>query len=214
MAGPVQMLITDFWSQLQKLEAGIKSLQSELNADRTQLMQLWDQTKTDPDRTRAAANQALLTPQIHHNSELRVMYQDIANKFNQTVQAASDALKTAGYSTPQLGGLGLVIAVAPLAAVTLLGLAFAALAIAVVLTQAQRTATAAIAKVMTDPTLTVEQKKSLLAAGADAQKKAGDATGHPLLPDLGPLVPILGLVALILLGPQLLKMVPGRRAAA
>jgi hypothetical protein len=87
-----------------------------------------------------------------------------------------------------------------------LGVAFAIYETVRLQTDAQRRATTALLTILNDPNTTPEQK------AAAAQALAKTATKKP--PNLfGDMVPILALVALIVLGPQLLRSFGPRRAA-
>lgn len=211
MAGVVQMGVNEFWAQLQKLRGLSKRVKADLDADRSELMQLWARTRSDPNRVRAAQNQKLLTPLTHQNSKLRLKYRDLTSMFNRAVEKARTALKAAGYTTPGLSGLGVVVAVAPVAAVVILLAAFAVYQTIAVLTGAQRSHTRAVAQVMTDPRTTPEEKIALAKAMEQENRTAARATA-PGGFDFGQIVPILGLVALIILGPQLLRAFQGRGA--
>lgn len=203
MAGVVQMSVDAFWGQLQRLKDRCRAVQADLNIDKTTLTRLWSQTKTDPDPTRRAANQALLTPVIHNNSILRMRMVDVVAKFNAVVAAASGVLKKAGYTPPTLQVVPAVVLV-PVVAVTLLGVAIAAVAVVELATRGQRNMTAAIAQVMTDPHLTAAERERLL---AEAQHAADAAKPPDPFGDLSKvLVPALGLVALIVVAPSLLSM--------
>jgi hypothetical protein len=146
-----------------------------------------------------------LDPLVHRNSQLRLQYQSLVGKFKEAVAGASALLKKAGLTTPTLSGLG----VAPL---VIVGVALIALAAAFTLyetvrvaTDAQRRSTAEMSRIIEDPNATPEQKKAALDA---LQKGAG-------MPSIfGELTPILGIVAVIVIGPSLLRMFQNRRAAA
>jgi hypothetical protein len=205
MANVVQMGVDAFWAQLSKLETAAKRVRADLDADKAQLQAAYAATKTDPDPRRRTVSQAALQPLIHNNSVLRLRYRDLAAKFNQAMAGAAAALKSAGLTTPpQLGAVPVLV---PVVAVTALGVAFAIYQTVRLQTDAQRRATTAMLAIINDPNTTPEEKA--IAAAALAKT----ATTRP--PNLfGDLVPILGLVAVILLGPQLLRSFGTRRAAA
>lgn len=208
MAGPVQWTIDQLWSGLQQIRNGFNTVSADLKADQAELTRLWSATKKDGNAVRRAANQALLKPQIHRNSVLRLSWlAPVRDKYNQAVQLASNALRSAGYSTPNLSGLGFVFAIAPAAAVVLVVAALAILGTVAMLTQSQRTNTANIARIIGDPSTTAEQKAALLRA----LKEANDSLPPPPGLDFGALAWGLAAVAAIVIVPKLL---PARRAAA
>lgn len=214
MANVVQWSIDEFWSQLQNLKSMLDSAKTDLLADKQQLQSLWTATTKNTDATQRAQDQKLLTPLIHQNSVLRLSYlQPLTDQFNQAVKLGSDALASAGYTTPTLNSLGFVIALAPLAAVTIIVAALAVAAAMIAMTQAQRNHTATVAGIVNNQKLSPQQQTDLLNAIANDNKTAAGATKPPALFDVSGLVPILGLVAVIMLGPQLLKMVPKRGTA-
>lgn len=205
MADAVQWTIDQLWAGLQKIEDGFNSITASLAADKAQLTALWSQTKADASPSRAAANQALLQPLIHQNSVLRINYaQPLKDKYNQAVELASNALKSAGYSTPTLSGMGDLV-IAPLAAVTIVVAALALLATVIVLTQAQRQNTANVAKIIGDPSTTPAQKQALL----DAINKANKSLPPPGGLDFGWIPWAIGGVLGIMLLP---KLIPSRRS--
>lgn len=208
MANIVQMGIDSFWSQLQRLENLAKPLAADLEADRLALQSAYSEARRASDPAVAALHQKLLQPQIHRNSTLRLQFRDLVSKFNQAVNGASAVLKRAGFSTPQLSGLGAAVIIVPVVAVAALLAAFAIYETVRTATDAQRRATTELIKILHDPTSTEAEKAQAAVALA---KAAG--TPPPLGFDLGAVVPILGLVAVIMLGPQILGMIPKRRAA-
>lgn len=211
MAGAVQWSINQFWGQLQNLKSQIDQVDSTLRANKARLTALYSAARAANDPRR----DAMLGPLIHQNSVLRLTYlQPIKDKFNAAVKAADSALRSAGYTTPQLNGLGVVVAIAPAAAVTAVLLALAAVAVVMRLTQAQVTNTETVAKIIADPTTTPEQKLALAKGVAEATDKMNKSLPPPGGFDFGDLVPLAALVAIILLGPRILDMLPKRRAAA
>jgi len=215
-AAAVQWSIDQLWTQLQKLQSLATRLKADLQANKAELTALWTQTTKDPDAKRRAANQALLRPLIHRNSELRLSYlAPIVARFNTAVGLARDALVRAGYKVPTLGGLGAVFVIAPLAAVTIIVATLSLAAIAVVLTEAQRNRTATVRAIMQDRSTTPEQKLALLqaqTAEVKAEEKAA-AKEKPAGFDFGALVPLAAIVAVIVLGRPLLEMFGRRRSA-
>lgn len=207
MAGPVQWTIDQLWNGLQQIRNGFNTVSADLKADQAQLTRLWSDTKKDTNAARRTANQALLTPLIHQNSVLRLSYlAPIRDKYNSAVSTASSVLKKAGYTTPNLSGLGFEFVIAPATAVTLIVVALALLETVNLLTQAQRSNTASVARVIGDPNTTPEEKARLLAAIKGANKSLPPLLGL----DFGAIAWGLAAVAAIVIVPKLL---PGRRAA-
>lgn len=207
MADVAQWTIDQLWTQLQKIQNGFNAVAADLKADQAQLTTLWSKTKADTNATRRAQNQALLTPLIHQNSVLRLSYlAPIKDKYTQAVNLAADALRKAGYTAPNLSGLGFAVVIAPLAAVTIVVTVLALLATAAVLTQSQRQNTATVARIVGDPNTTAAQKLAFLAALTQANKSLPPPPGL----DLGWLPWAIGGVLAIMVVPKLL---PARRAA-
>jgi hypothetical protein len=213
MANIVQMGVDQFWAQLQKLQNVLTAVDANLKADKAQLTHLYAIARTEAE-PQGSKDRALLQPLIHRNSELRLSYLKPArDKFNAAVSGAAAALKAAGFTPPALTGLGfgpalVIIPVIAVAAV-LAGLELAN--IVSNMTAAQRARTATVAAIIGDHSITPEQKLALLKAQkdqTDAEKKA-----NPPLFDFGSLALPLGIVAAIVLGPQILRMVQGRRTA-
>ena len=202
MADVVQWTIDQFYNQLQALADQINQAAQALSDDQAQLSAAYDLARQNNDPTR----DILLTPLIHRNSDLRVNYLGpVREKFNQAVSAASSFLSSAGYTVPTLNGLGDIV-VAPTAAVVIVVAALSTVAVVWLLTQAQRNRTATTLAIFSDPNTTVQDKLAL-AASQDAEMKTEAATNPPPLGfDLGAVAGIVGLVALIVLGPRLLDM--------
>jgi len=206
VAGVVQWTVDEFWGQLQNLKDQITQADSALNADKARLGALYATARQNYDPMR----DILLAPLIHRNTELRLNYlKPVKDKFNEAVAAASSVLRSAGYTTPQLSGLG-VLPLVPVIAVTAVLVALAAVAIVWRLTQAQITRTDSMAAIFNDPHTTPDQKLAL-------SKQMTDQVAHepkpPLGFDVGALLPLAAIVAVIVLGPQILRMLPQRRAA-
>jgi hypothetical protein len=212
MAGAVQWTIDQLWSGLQQLENQITSVESTLNANKAELTSLYAQARAEYDPA-GAHDRAMLDPLVHQNTVLRLSYlAPIKARFNQAVQLAATALRGAGYSTPQLTGLGVVIAIAPVAAVTLVLVALTAIAVVYRLTQAQTDRTATMRALFTDASATPAQKLAL-AAAMKQQTEADTHANPPLGLDFGAMVLPLGILAVILLAPQVLQTFRSRRAA-
>lgn len=209
MAGAVQWTIDQFWGQLQNLKSQIDAVDAALNTDKVRLGTLYKQVKARYD----PSADAFIAPAIHQNTVLRLTYlQPIKDKFRQAVNAASSVLHSAGYTTPTLSGLG-VLPVVPVVAVTAVVLALSAVAIVWRMTQAQVNRTNAMLAIYQDASTTTEQKLAL-AKAQQAQVDADNRTPPPLGFNVGDLVPLAAIVAVIVLGPSILRMLPGRRSAA
>ncbi|MFH1177110.1 MAG: hypothetical protein V1750_06860 [Acidobacteriota bacterium] len=212
MAGAVQWSIDQLYSGLQQIYNQIKSIESSLNTDKAELTKLYAFARAEYDPA-GAYDRALLDPLIHRNSVLRLSYlKPIKDKYAQAVSLASKALKSAGYTTPGLSGLGAAFVIAPAAAVVLVVAALAAVATVALLTQAQRNRTAALKAVIGNEDSTPAEKTAMLAAMKDAINAESKVPGP--LGSFDWLVPAIGLVAVIVLGPSVLKMISSRRAAA
>ncbi len=204
MANVIQWTVNQFWGQLQNLAAGIRRQKAELAANRLALMALWSATQADTNAARRAENQRLLSPLISRNSALRVMVADLERRFTSAAAAGSAALQSAGYSTP---GLGLAPLVVPAAAIAIVVTALAILATVAYMTEAQRRHTQTVAEVIQSNAPAAE--KLALLKQIEATNRTAPQSGDLF----GSLAPILGLVAVILLGPPLLKTFSPRAAA-
>jgi hypothetical protein len=216
MAGPVQTTVTAFWNQLQNVQNQIKAVDAKLQADKAVLQRLYSETRQRLDPM-GAHDRAYLDPLIHQNSVLRLSYlAPVKSKFNAAVAASSSVLKSAGYTTPNLSGLGVIlpaVIIVPAVAVAALGIAAAAVLIVNRMTQTQVSRTATARSIFSDPGTTPAQKLELakaFQAEMDAEKKNAPS---PLF-DTGWIVPAAALVALIVLGPQLLRTFGPRRLEA
>ena len=216
MASPIQWTVTQFWNQLQNVQNQIKAVDAKLQADKATLTALYSQARQQYEPA-GAHDRAYLDPLIHQNSVLRMSYlAPVKSKFNAAVAAASSALKSAGYTTPNLSGLGIVPAliIVPAAAVTALGLAAAAVAIVYRMTESQVNRTATARAIFSDRNTSPEQKLQL--AGAFQQEMEAEKKNAPPPPgfDVGWILPTAAVIALIVLGPQLLRAFGPRRAEA
>jgi hypothetical protein len=210
MADAVQWSIDEFWSQLQNLQDQITQADDALNSDKATLQSIYSTMRQNMDPTR----DAFVAPLIHQNTVLRMNYlAPIKSKFNSIVGQMSSALTQAGYTTPQLSGLGVAPLIVGAAIVAAVVLALAAVAIVWRMTQDQVTRTNAIASMYQDPNTTAAQKIALgqqMTADIVAQNKA---TPPPLGFDFGAIMPILAVVAVIVLGPEIMRAINGRRRA-
>jgi hypothetical protein len=216
MAGPVQWTVTEFWKQLQNVKNQIHAVDSALQADKATLTALYAQARKEYDPA-GAHDRAYLEPLIHRNSVLRMSYlAPVKQKFNAAVTAASSALRGAGYTTPNLTGLGVVpaVVIVPAVAVAALGIAAAAVLIVRRMTEAQVGRTATARGIFGDASTTPAQKLALAEAFQREMETEKATSPPPLGIDLGFVVPAIALVALIVLGPQLLRAFGPRRAVA
>ncbi len=210
MAGVVQWSIDQFWGQLQALKSQIDQADAALQADKLALQNAYTALNRNYD---PSADQ-FVAPLIHQNTVLRLNYlAPVKQKFTEAVNAASAALKSAGYTTPNLSGLG-IVPVVPVVAITAVLVALAAVAIVWRLTQAQVARTNAMLAVYSDPSTTPDQKAALGQSMTDQIKAQNKATPPPLGFNFNDLLPIAAVVAVIVLGPQILRMLPSRRATA
>lgn len=213
MAGAVQWTVDQFWAQLQALQNQINALSTSLNNDKAQLTDLYAFARREYDPA-GAYDRAMLDPLVHHNSVLRLTYlAPVKAKFTEAVNAASSFLKSAGYTTPTLSGLGIVpaLVIVPVVAVAAVITALAAVAVVNRMTQAQIARTATVASIFTDTTTTPAQKQALAKSLQDQTK--ADAAANPPLFDTSWIVPAAAIVAVIVLGPTILNMAKQRRAA-
>jgi hypothetical protein len=215
MAGPVQWTVTEFWKQLQNVQNQIKAVDAKLQADKATLTALYSAARKQLDPA-GAHDRAYLEPLIHQNSVLRMSYlAPVKSKFNAAVAAASSALRGAGYTTPNLSGLGIAPAViiVPAVAVAALGIAGAAVLVVYRLTEAQINRTATARAIFSDTRTTPEQKLQL-AGEFQKEMETEKKTAPPPAFDTGWIVPAAALIALVVLGPQLLRAFGPRRAEA
>lgn len=212
MADAAQVTVTAFWNQLQNIQNQIKAVDAKLRADKATLTALYSRARnqSEPDRSR---NCAYLDPLIHQNSVLRMSYlAPIKSKFNEAVAAASSALKRAGYTTPNLSGLGIVPAViiVPAIAVAALGIAAAAVVVVWRMTESQVNRTKTAREIFGDPNTTPKQKLEIAQAFESEMAKEKETAPPPIF-DTGWIIPAVALVALVVLGPQFLRaFVPSR----
>jgi len=217
MADVVQWGIDEFYAQLQNLENIAAGLKNRANANRLDLMHLWDATKTQPEPTRTK-NQQLLNPLIHQNSVLRTQYlAPITAKFNEAVNAASAVIRQAGYQAPAtLSGLGIapVLIIVPTVAITAVVVALAWASVASKQLDVQNKNTQNVAAIINDHTLTPAQRTAELAALTSNQQAAAAAAKAAGAPppgfDLTQLTPILIGIAAILVLPSLLPLIHPR----
>lgn len=210
-----QWTVAQFWNQAQSLKSGIDGVEARLNANKADLQAIYTQMRINMDPSR----DAFVAPLIHQNTVLRISYlAPIKAKYNEAVTAAKNVLAAAGYGymAPYgggLAGLGLGPLVVPIVAVSAVLVGLTAYAIVYRLTEAQIIRTNTVKAIMTNPSTTMEQKAAQMKLLQDEIKTEGQNTPPPLGFDVKALVPVLGLVALIVLGPSLVRAFSGGRQA-
>jgi hypothetical protein len=216
VANVAQMAINDFWNSVVDLQANAEYEQAVMDDTRQKLIVAYSDARNDPDPARAASRMAALDPVVHQNSAIRLKYRDLVGAFNQAVNGAKALIQKAGLTVPnQLSGLGQIETVT---GIVIVGVAVAALGTAWLIlnwikaaNKANVDATDATIAISNDTTATPEQR----AAARDAITKR---TAAPPPPggffDVSSLIPLAGLVALIVLGPKILDLMPKRKGAA
>jgi hypothetical protein len=209
MADPVQWTVDQFWQQVQNLQGQIINADTALKADAASLGQLYSTAAANYDPSR----DVWIAPLIHRNNEIRLNYLGpVKDKFNQAVAAARAVLQGAGYTVPNaLAGLGDPFVV-PTIAIAAVVLALAAVLIVNRVTAAQIQRTAQLSSIY-GSSLSFDQKQAAAQMILDQTKAEANATPPPLGFDLKSLIPLAAIAAVILLGPQILRMIaPTRRA--
>jgi hypothetical protein len=210
MANVAQMAVNEFWTSINALRTTANTENAALEAQRRKLIASSASARSDPDKARSAQRQAVLAPLIHRNSQLRMQYRDLVGKFNSAVKSASDFLTKHNFTVPdQLGQIETGVVIVGVA-VAVLGTAWA---VAYSIQSSRRNLDKAIdnaLRVANDPSATPEQRRA-----AQDLLKIADKTlpKGPLGLDLGSLTVPLIVVAVILVGPQLLSTFGRRRAA-
>ena len=204
-----QMAADAFWSKVTDLEHKAKLEATALEAQKLKLQRAYSAAKRDPDPERSADNRALLDPLIHKNSALRLEYRELVANFNRAVDAARSFLERAGLRVPS--GLGQAQLLVPVVAVAALGTALAILGIVASQRRSLDRAIDNAIRVANDPSASPEERKAAREVLEAAARTTPKGTG-PF--DFSSLIPVLGILALIVLGPSLLSAFRGRRAAA
>lgn len=214
MANVLQMAVNDFWNSVMDLQAKAEHQQLIMNESRQKLIAAYSAARRDPDPASARSRMAALDPVVHQNSQIRMKYRDLVSAFNQAVAGAKTLIQKTGLTVPnQLSGLGIIPALilVPVVAVAALGVGWEIYLWIESANRANVAATDAAIAISNDPDATPEQR----AAARDAiTKRAAQPPPPGGFFDISGLVPLAGIVALIVLGPQLLAMVPKRKAAA
>lgn len=204
------MLASEFAALINRIASAARNEKARMESNRLELMRLYSAAKADPDPVRGAKTKRALEPVIHQNSVIRMRYRDLSAKFNTAVTATRDILKRAGITLESTG-----LAAAPIA-VPVVAAAAALTAWAIVegikaANNAQASAIRLIGEVYHDPNATDAEKEA-------ARRKILELSTDPPPPGdpwgLGSLTPLLGIVAIILLGPPILEAMRSRRAAA
>lgn len=217
MADVVQMGVNEFWRSVQKLGAAARTEAAALEANRLRLQHAYSAARADTNAVRGAQRMEVLKPLIHENSTLRLQYRSLVAKFNEAVNAARGTLQRFGYSVPgELSGLGfgpIVAATVSVVAVSLLLLGWKIADTIKSRRRALETATDYALRVIADPNATAAQRDAAMRVLDQVGKQTPKGDGLDLF-GLKDLTPILGLAALIVLGPSLLQMLPRRKSAA
>jgi len=216
MPNLAQMTVNAFWREITKLEQAAKTEAAALATQKLRLQHAYTQARNNSDMRRGAEQRRALEPIIHRNSVLRLRYRDLAGKFNSLMNGARNLLDKAGLTAPvPLSGMGVVPVVAVVSAATVAGLAIA-WGIVHEIARGRNDVDRAYAKaveVFFDPNSKEDEKQAAQKVIDAATKPGGSARGGDPL-GLGNLVPLVGIAAVVILGPQLLKTFGGRRSAA
>lgn len=218
MPNPVQWTVDAFYGELKKLDAAGRSEILALNEQKLRLQDSYTLARNAGNKNVMDA----LKPLISKNSQMRLAAADYKAKFNSLVNSVSGLLRKAGISVPPtLSGLGVAPAliIIPAAVVVSLGICWGI----VYRMTAGRTAVdhalesnlptlLAIARDMSRPP--AERKAAMDSANKLMDNVDNAGKGDGVSDMLGQLTPILGLVALIVVAPSLLRLLPGRREAA
>lgn len=202
------MGVDAFRASLESLSVAAKQERARLNADKMRLQAAYSSTRRDTNAARASANQALLQPLIHKNSELRLRYADLVRNFNAAVTKAAAVLKSAGLTFQPLSGMGAAVIVVPVVAIAALGTAWAIYAIVHEQAGAQSRMIDVATATINNPNATEAERR---AAWDILNKEAGKPDpGHDPL-GLASLAPLMLLAAVIVIVPPLIQ---ARRGAA
>lgn len=210
MANPVQWTVDQFYAELKKLDTAGRQAIANLNAQKLRLQEQYTVARNASD----AARMEFLKPLISRNSALRINANEYKAKFNDLVNKASSLIRGAGLVTPPNLGIVPVIVGALVPAAWILGI-IAAWAIVNKLTSGRDAIDHALGsngpaliEIANDPNRTAEERKAALDALAKLYEKAG--ASNDWIKDL---TPVLGIVALIVLAPSIMKLIPSRRSA-
>jgi hypothetical protein len=115
---PAQWTGDLFWSQIQWVANQGHQIKSRLDSQKLALQHAYTTARNTNDQEKMAK----LQPLIHQNSDLRVRYMDIANRFNDIVEKARVWLGQQGINEPPtLAGLGALPAIPVIWVVALIG---------------------------------------------------------------------------------------------
>lgn len=203
-----QWTVEQFYNSLNELDQAAKAEQQRMETNKIALTEAYTATKSIDDPEQRAALQEFLKPVIHQNSVVRMRYRTLVENFNKALSLAGNMLRTAGFQVPsELSGMGQAVIIVPAVVLGALGVAWATFAAFKVANEANTNAVNAA----------IESAQSVLAnPGAysvDDVKQARQAllelpgmTPKPAAPDMfGALIPIAAVVALVILGPPLIR---------
>lgn len=212
MANVVQWSVARFYDELGRLDRAGRAAITRLNDQKLELQRRYT-------AARNAGNEnamKFLRDLIHRNSVLRMSANEYVGKFNELVARSSSILRGAGLAVPKTVGLGVVPAMLVIVPATVVTTALILWGIVNRMTEGAVKIADALKSQGPELLATIndkEQPPEVRAAAAKAYEKlvgaADDADDWTKM-----VLPALGLVALIALGPQLLRMVPQRRRAA
>lgn len=212
MAGAAQWTVDAFYGELNKLAAAGRDVIAGLNAQKLTLQNAYTKARTSNDQPMMT----FLQPLIHKNSQLRLRYRDYVAKFNEIVGAVSGFLRNAGLQVPAtLSGLGLAPAliIIPATAVVMAGIAWGIIhemqSGKAAIDNALKTQAPDLLAIAQDPTKSAAERDAALKAYNELLRQAG-IQPTDWIKDL---YPVLGLVALIVLAPSVMKLIPQRGSA-
>lgn len=210
MADPVQWTIDRFYDELRKLDAAGRLAIDNLNAQKQRLQDQYTLARTANDTNRME----FLKPLISKNSALRLSANDYKAKFNDLVGKASSLIRSAGFAAPPtLSGLGFAPAIlVPIAWIVAMVAAWAIvnkiMAGREAIEKALNSNGPTLLAIAKDPDKTAAERKAALDAYNKLLDQAGASTDW-----IKDLAPVLGLVAVIVIAPSVLRMLPQRRSA-
>jgi hypothetical protein len=187
---------------IRALEVRSRAAGAAMLKNKARLQAEFSDARQDQDAGKSRARQDLLRPLIHENSNLRLRYRSLVEKFNQAVNGARAMLERAGLRAPSgLGVLPPLLIAVPVVALTAYGAAVAILKAIESINHAQNASIDEAVRISRDPGSSAAE---LAAARAALLKKSQDKPqGDPL--GLEKLIPIVGLIVAAVLLPTLLK---------
>ncbi len=213
MANVVQWSVDQLYREIQSMDAAGRQAIVDLSTQKLELQNAYT-------AARNAGNQVamdFLKPLISKNSALRIKAGEFKAQFNNLVNQASSVLRGAGFTVPNnISGMGfgpaLIIVPAAVIATALIvwGIIHELDSGKNAINQALTQDGPRLLTIAANPNATADERK----AATDAYKKLLDDAGIANSSDwMTMVVPALGLVALIALGPTILKMLPSRGGA-